>query len=157
MATDDEFENENEGTDGPTTPAEFAWRRKQEKAVKDAQAEVAQVKRENAFIRAGVDPEAKGIGSYFVKGYDGDITPDAIRAAAIEAGVLQAPAQSQEQIEAQQTLTAAERVAGLSQGGEQTPNVEDANAAAMREAYAKGGLEGLTAALAAAGIPQSTL
>lgn len=145
-----------EGEDGPKTPAEFAWRRKQEKAVKEAQAEVAQVKRDMAFIRAGIDPEAKGIASYFVKGYDGEITPEAIQAAAVEAGVLQAAPPSPEQQQAVEAQQAAARVAALGQGGEQAPNVEDAQVSALEEAYAKGGLDGLAAALAAQGIPQQT-
>lgn len=147
---------DGEGEDGPKTPSDFAWRRKQEKAVKDAQAEVDKVKRENAFIRAGIDPEAKGIASYFVKGYDGEITTEAIQAAAIEAGVLQAAPPGPEQQEALAAQQAAARVAGLSQGGEQAPAADEAAQSALEEAYTKGGLEGLAAALAAQGIQQVT-
>lgn len=155
----DELEiDENEGGegDGPKTPADFAWRRKQEKAVKEALAQVDAVKRENAFIRAGIDPEAKGIAAYFVKGYDGEITTEAIQAAAIEAGVLQAAPPSPEQQQAVEAQQAAQRVAALGQGGEQAPAVEDVQAAALTEAYQKGGLEGLAAALASQGIPMQT-
>lgn len=145
----------DDGDDGPKTPADYAWRRKQEKAVKEAQAEVARTKRDMAFMRAGIDPEAKGIASYFVKGYDGEVTAEAIRAAAVEAGVLQVE-QSPEQQQAAEATQAAARVASLGQGGEQAPAAEAAQTAALEEAYAKGGLEGLAAALASQGIPQAT-
>lgn len=47
--------------------------------------------RELAFYKAGIDmanPAAK----YFVKGYDGDLAEDQVRAAAEEAGLVKAPA-----------------------------------------------------------------
>lgn len=50
-------------------------------------AEAETATRELAFLKAGVDtsnPAAK----WFVKGYDGDLTPDVIRAAAIEATLI---------------------------------------------------------------------
>lgn len=50
--------------------------------------EALDASRELAFVKAGIntaDPMAK----YFVKGYDGEISPDAIRAAAIEARLIQ--------------------------------------------------------------------
>ncbi len=53
-----------------------------------AEAEVA--KRELAFARAGLDPlSAKD--KYFVKAYDGDLHPDAIRQAAVEAQLISPP------------------------------------------------------------------
>lgn len=45
--------------------------------------------RRMAFIEAGVDLADPKTG-YFVKGYDGDFTTDAIKTAAVEAGFLQA-------------------------------------------------------------------
>lgn len=50
-------------------------------------AEATAAQRELAFLKAGVpadDPMTK----YFVKGYDGEISPDAIRTAAQEAGLI---------------------------------------------------------------------
>jgi hypothetical protein len=40
-----------------------------------------------AFAKAGIDP-ASPQAKYFVKGYDGDLTPEAIRAAAEEAQLI---------------------------------------------------------------------
>lgn len=44
--------------------------------------------RELAFVKAGID-SADPMTKYFVKGYDGELSPDAIRAAAIEARLIQ--------------------------------------------------------------------
>lgn len=44
--------------------------------------------RELAFVKAGID-SADPMAKYFVKGYDGELSPDAIRAAAIEARLIQ--------------------------------------------------------------------
>ena len=51
------------------------------------------LKRELAFIKAGVPMEDPKMG-YFVKGYEGDLEPSAIRQAAIEAGFMAAPSQA---------------------------------------------------------------
>ena len=50
-------------------------------------AEFAVTQRELAFAKAGIDP-ASPQAKYFVKGYDGDLTPEAIRAAAEEAQLI---------------------------------------------------------------------
>lgn len=51
------------------------------------------LKRELAFIKAGVPMEDPKMG-YFVKGYEGELDPAAIRQAAIEAGFMAAPSQA---------------------------------------------------------------
>lgn len=49
----------------------------------------AELTRTNAFLAAGVNPaDDKPMIRYFVRGYDGELTPEAIRDAAIAAGVL---------------------------------------------------------------------
>lgn len=55
---------------------------------RQATAEAEAVKRENAFLKAGIDPDSPKA-KYFVKGYDGELTKDAILAEAKEAGVLE--------------------------------------------------------------------
>lgn len=70
--------------------------------------------RELQFAKAGVpldDPKAR----YFVKGYDGDLTPDAIKAAAAEIGLVEAPAQKQEEIPAEEKA-AHQRIADTTTG-----------------------------------------
>lgn len=70
------------------------WRRKMERerseAVQRAEAaesRLAALERAEAFRSAGVDPTSK-MGSYFLKGYDGELTVEAIQAEAREAGLL---------------------------------------------------------------------
>jgi len=53
-------------------------------------AEAAAAKRELAFAKSGIPLESP-IAKYFIKGYDGELDPDAIRQAALEAGLMQAP------------------------------------------------------------------
>lgn len=49
-----------------------------------------EAQRKLAFIEAGVDPTSPQ-GKLLAKAYDGDLTADAIKAAALEYGVIQAP------------------------------------------------------------------
>lgn len=60
------------------------------KLLRQQAAEFEALKREMAFTKAGVDINAP-IAKYFVKGYDGEVTPEAIRKAAEEASLIQAP------------------------------------------------------------------
>jgi hypothetical protein len=68
-------------------------RQLEEKAKKagELEARLAEMERRAAFSEAlgtaATDPKVK----YFIKGYDGELTPEAIRAEALEAGVLQPP------------------------------------------------------------------
>lgn len=54
-------------------------------------AETAEASKKLAFMEAGV-PLDSPMAKYFIKGYDGDLTPEAIREAALEAQLI-APAQ----------------------------------------------------------------
>jgi hypothetical protein len=56
-------------------------------ALKARADEAASAARELAFVKAGVDPNLP-VAKYFVKAYDGELTADAIRAAAIEAAII---------------------------------------------------------------------
>jgi ribosomal protein L12E/L44/L45/RPP1/RPP2 len=58
---------------------------------KEATKKAEQLERENAFLKAGIDTEDPRM-SYFVKGYQGELTKDAILAEATTAGFVQAPA-----------------------------------------------------------------
>jgi hypothetical protein len=49
--------------------------------------QAAQAERELAFVKAGVDPNS-AMAKYFMKAYDGDLDPEAIKTAAIEAQVI---------------------------------------------------------------------
>lgn len=51
----------------------------------------AEMARENAFLKAGINPEQDPRLGYFVRGYEGDLTSEAIKTAATEAGFLADP------------------------------------------------------------------
>ena len=63
--------------------AEWAQLRQQQKAAKV-------LERENAFLKAGINPDDKDnpMVGYFAKGYDGPLEADAIKAAATAAGII---------------------------------------------------------------------
>ena len=88
---DEQYEDET-----PTEPLDANIRkqlREAEKTRKEMEilrAEIAAEKREVQFAKAGI-PET-GVGSLFRKAYDGEATAEAIRNAAQEYGILEAPA-----------------------------------------------------------------
>jgi hypothetical protein len=89
---------------------------------KEAEARAAQAERSLAFMQAGINPADPKM-AYFVKGYDGtDLTPEAIKAAATEAGFLSGedapPAVPQGELDAHQ------RAAGLAAGSTGVPVVD---------------------------------
>lgn len=66
-----------------------------------AKAEAASAsERKLAFVEAGVDPNLP-VAKYFMKGYEGELTPEAIRQAAIEAQIIQDQKAAQVASEAQ--------------------------------------------------------
>ena len=62
--------------------------------------EAAAAARELAFVKAGVDPGLP-VAKYFMKGYEGELTEEAIREAAIEAQIVKDTQAEQVQSEAQ--------------------------------------------------------
>lgn len=88
--SNEEFEDESQ--DQVTKDPVRAQLRKVEERLKVSEAKAKEFEsaaRELNFVKAGVntsDPGAK----YFVKGYDGELTPDAIRVAAQEANLIPA-------------------------------------------------------------------
>lgn len=103
--------------------------------------ELAQAKRELAFVRAGVpldDPKM----TYFVKGYDGELEPDAIRTAAVEAGFMQAPTvdadPAVEAAAAGQAAVMAASTGAINEFDETTIDYM------MEQAYQQGGIEALS-------------
>ena len=114
------------------------WRRELEEqaaAGRAAQEQLAQAQRELAFHKAAIPMDAPGI-SYFVKGYDGDLTADAIRKAAQDAGFLKAPEPDpglQSEIRQHSDFTAA---AGTATPGDERTRQADAIQAAKKAADA---------------------
>lgn len=87
-----------EAEDSVSQESKPNWRRELEdraKAGDEAVAQLAQLQREVSFRDAGVDPNSKQ-GQYFMRGYDGEMTADAIRAEAAELGLTGQPVQTQQ-------------------------------------------------------------
>ena len=112
------------------------------------------MKRELAFAKAGLpmdDPKM----SYFIKGYEGEMEPEAIREAASEAGFLEiqesAPQVSQEAPE----MAAQQRVMRASVGAASEDVSEEAALVRMEEAMREGGITALLDVAQQYGIPTS--
>jgi hypothetical protein len=136
------------------TPSEWAALRKEKKARREAEEAATTASRELAFMKAGIDmddPKA----AYFVRGYDGELTSEAVKAEAIRVGFLaeappegavtpEAAAQRQAALTGQQAIVAAQQGAVDSGGVPPTAILEDA--------YGKGGDEAMLQAAEQLGI-----
>lgn len=132
------------------TDAEWATLRREKKARKDAEDRVTKIERERAFEKAGIDPEKMPLAGYFIQGYDGEMTPEAIKAKALEVGLLLPPGQEPEVLAA---ATAQQRIAQAASGA--SPATQ-AGMAALDQAFAEGGRDALYAALREQGIEVKT-
>lgn len=87
-----------------------------ENAALKAKAEsAAAAERELAFVKAGIDPNLP-VAKYFMKGYDGELTPEAIKSAAIEAQIMQDTQKQQLQAEAAKWSRTSDAAAGNTTG-----------------------------------------
>lgn len=90
----DEYQDDEPQTDNPNI-RNLREKAKEADGLRDEvermRAQLATAERERAFFNAGIDP-ADPKAKYFVKGYDGEITAEAIKAEAAAAGIL-SPAQ----------------------------------------------------------------
>ncbi len=121
---DDDFDGDEPEDDAPVQRDRNPLRpqlRKMEKELRALREEATagkQAVRDLEFAKAGVpldDPKAK----WFLKGYDGDLTAEAIKAAAADAGIL-APAVAADDIPADEKaahLRIAESAAGVAPPG----------------------------------------
>jgi hypothetical protein len=139
----------------PQTNAEFAAVRRANADVKKAERERDEAKKALAFMKAGVDPESSKVAGYFAKAYDGELTPEAIRAQAVADGILQAAPPTAEQQAAQAALAAQQRISGAATNGLNAPDLDLQQRQALNDAYKAGGMDGLAAAMEAAGIPRA--
>lgn len=116
---------------------------------KQAERELDALRRENAFRRAGIDPDDKKA-SYFVKGYEGDLDPQAIQSEAREVGLIAPPGPSAEQ---QAQLDGSQRIEQMA--GQSAPVNAGGYEARLEEAFNEGGIPATMAALAQMGLPIS--
>ena len=150
--TDDEdFDLENEESN------DIRSLRKAANSAKRLKAELSQLKREVAFAKAGIQLDDPRM-TYFVKGYEGDLEPDAIREAATTAGFLavEAPQESGEQAQVQAAAAAQQRVMAASAGATVEDTSEAAAIARMEAAMQEGGMEAMLDVARQYGIPTNT-
>ena len=76
------------------------------KELNAARAELDAAKRQLAFSKAGIDPDDPAA-KYFIKGYDGDLDPEAIRAEGVAARLIGTPPASLEERAAHEGLARA--------------------------------------------------
>lgn len=125
------------------------------KALRDAanrsgkyKAEAESLRRENAFLKAGISVEDQRM-TYFVRGYDGELTTEAIRKAAQEAGFISTQSQQPPAAAAQRRMVAA--AAGATPEG----STGSGDISRLEDAMAEGGVAAMTAVLNELGIPVS--
>lgn len=84
---EDDFEETDDQQESNPVRARMKQLEKETRDLRKQLAEAETARREFNFMKAGIDPtEAKF--KYFVKGYDGDLSPEAIRQAAVEAQLI---------------------------------------------------------------------
>jgi hypothetical protein len=84
MASDDRDDDQDDGTD-LVPRSHIRGLEEKAKRADELAAQVEQLTRESVFTTALTGIDHPGL-SYFKSGYDGDLTPEAIRQAALEAG-----------------------------------------------------------------------
>lgn len=130
---------------------------KKAKAAAENLARAEKAERALAFAQAGLDLSDPKTG-YFVRGYEGDVSADAIRKAATEAGFLSpageqppAPPSEQDQADAR-ALTAMTQATG----GGQLPPAQN-HLQGMQTALDAGGTDALAEYMLQHGLPVSTV
>ena len=118
---------------------------------KTVKAENAQLKRDLSFLKAGIDLDDPKM-TYFVKGYDGELEPTAIRQAAVDAGFIQGQVQNPAD---QQAAAAQQRVAAVGDGS--IPEFDGSGPMlALEKAYAEGGVKSVLEVAQQYGVPVNT-
>jgi hypothetical protein len=122
---------------------------------KKLETELNTMKRQMAFYQAGIPSDDPRM-SYFIKGYDGELDADAIRAAAVEAGFLQMQAEQQATEEVPQQAVAEQRVMAASAGAVMEDHSEAAALARLESALNEGGIEAMLDVARQYGVPTNT-
>ena len=117
----------NSDYDSGSTESKPNWRREMENRTKKAEQSEAEMatrlamyERRDTFRSAGLDPDDSRV-KYFVKGYDGDMDPEAIRQEAAAAGFIgdnPMPAQPSREPEWTDEMLAEARIQTAGEGGD---------------------------------------
>lgn len=84
--SDDYLDADDDEGDNPDESSVIRKLRKQARENSDAAKRAEAAERKLAFLEAGIRNDAKT--AYFIRGYEGELTPEAIKEAAIAAGYL---------------------------------------------------------------------
>ena len=147
--TDDDFDSEEVET--ASGDGDIKSLRRAASGKKKLEQELADLRRELAFAKAGLpmnDPKM----NYFVKGYEGEMSADAIRQAALEAGFLASQTQSEDPSLAVADA-ALHRVMSASSGVSYEGLSEEAALAQLESAMEEGGIEAMLDVARQFGIP----
>lgn len=147
--SDDDFDTNDVDDASPDAEAPRGLRRAANKSKKLEQ-ELSSTRRELAFIKAGINPDDPKM-RYFVKGYEGELSADAVREAALEAGFLASQPQSDPTKDA--AAAAQNRVMAASAGGVYEDASEEAAYARLEQAMEEGGVEAMMEVARQYGIP----
>lgn len=116
MSEFDNYDSEDQIEESETRNPVRARMKQLEKETAELRKQVAEAeaaKRELAFVKAGIDP-LQPMTKYFVKAYDGELDPEAIRQAAVEAQLI-SPPQNQPSADEMQAWQRTNKVAAGSQ------------------------------------------
>lgn len=149
-AYDDDYSDDEDMMEAEDSPR--GLRRAANKS-KKLEAELAAARRELAFAKAGIPMDDPKMG-YFVKGYDGELSADAIRAAAQEAGFIGSPQDAVDPV-LQDAAAAQQRVMAASAGAVYEDASEEAALARLEAAMNEGGIEAMLDVARQYGIPTS--
>ena len=142
----------NSDYDSGSTESKPNWRRELENRAKKAEdsqadlaAKLADYERRDTFRSAGLDPDDSRV-KYFVKGYDGDMDPEAIREEAAAAGFIgdnPMPAQPNREPGWTSEMLAEARIQTAGEGGDPVipPDFDDRIKATTNEAELKALME----------------
>jgi ribosomal protein L12E/L44/L45/RPP1/RPP2 len=143
--TDDTFVDTDETDDSqaPKALRDAANRAGKYKSERDT------LRRENAFLKAGINSDDPRM-SYFVKGYDGDLAPEAIIKAATDAGFL---SQQQQTTDTTAYAAAQKRIEQASAGAVREGTTESAGLAQLEAAMREGGTAAMLEVARQLGLP----
>lgn len=147
--TDDDFDSNEIETDSGES-GDIKSLRRAANGKKQLEKELADLRRELAFTKAGINPDDPKM-KYFVRGYDGDLTAEAVRQAALEAGFL--ASQNTPDPGLQAAAAAQQRVQAAAAGAIYEDTSEQAALARLEEAMNEGGVDAMMEVARQYGIP----
>lgn len=151
---EDDFDSEADMPEGDS--GDIKSLRRAANSKKKLEQELADIRRELAFAKAGINPDDPKM-RYFVKGYDGEMTAEAVREAAVEAGFLGQPQQQpqQQSAQVQQVAAAQQNVMAASVGAMPEDLSEQSALSRLEAAMNEGGIEAMMDVARQYGIPTS--